>query len=70
MVKDTIVITKYDKIETLDELDKFNCKVQFTYESATNNPLPFLDCLIEKENEGRLQTKVYWKKTGKGQYMP
>ena len=65
----TFVITKYDKIETLDELNKFNCKVQFTYESTTNNTLPFLDCLIKRDNEGRLQTKVYRKKTHTGQYM-
>ena len=58
-VDDTFVITKYDKRETLDELNKFNCKVQFTYESTTNNTLPFLDCLIKRDNEGRLQTKVY-----------
>ena len=68
-VDDTFVITKYDKIETLDELNKFNCKVQFTYESATNNTLPFLDCLIERDNEGRLQIKAYQKKTHTGQYM-
>ena len=65
----TFVITKYDKTETLDkfnkfdEFNKFNCKVQFTYESATNNTLPFLDCLIERDNEGRLQIKAYQKKT-------
>ena len=58
-VDDTFMITKYDKIEKLDELNKFNRKVQFTYESATNNTLPFLDCLIEIGNEGRLKTKVY-----------
>ena len=49
--------------------NKFNCKVQFTYESVTDNNLPFLDCLIEIDNEGRLQTKVYRKKTHTGQYM-
>ena len=36
-VDDTFVITKYDKLKTLHELNKFNCKVQFTYESAANN---------------------------------
>ena len=41
-VDNTFVITKYDKRETLDELNKFNCKVQFTCESTTNNTLPFL----------------------------
>ena len=55
--------------EKLDELNKFNRKVQFTYESATNNTLPFLDCLIEIGNEGRLKTKVYQKKTRTGQYI-
>ena len=68
-VDDTFVITKYDKIETLDELNKFNCKVQFTYESATDNTLLFLDCLIEIDNEESLQTKLYRKKTHTGQYM-
>ena len=68
-VDDTFVITKYDKIETLDELNKFKYKVQFTDESATNNTLPFLDCLIERGNEERLQTKLYRKKTHTGQYM-
>ena len=68
-VDDTFVVTKYSKIETLDELNKFNCKVQFTYESTTNNNLPFLECLIERDNEGRLQTKVCRKKTQTGQYM-
>ena len=68
-VDDTFVITKYDKIETLHELNKFSCKVQSTYESATNNTLPSLDCLIKRDNEGRLQTEVYRKKTRTGQYM-
>ena len=68
-VDDTFFITKYDKKETLDEVNKFNWKVQFTYESATNNTLPFLDCLIERDNKGRLQGKVYRKKTQTGQYM-
>ena len=68
-VDDTFVITKYDKRETLDERNKFNCKVQFTYESTTNNTLPFLDSSIKRDNEGRLQTKVYRKKTHAGQYL-
>ena len=68
-VDDTVAITKYDKTKTLDELNQFNCKDEFKYESATDNTLPFLDCLIEIDNEGRLQTKVYRKKTYRGQYM-
>ena len=64
-LSDTFVITKYDKIETLHELNEFNCKVQFIYESSKNNTLPFLDCLIKRVNECRLKTKVYRKKTHK-----
>ena len=59
MSKSLLVITKYDNIEIFHELKKFNSKVQFTYESATNNTLLVLDCLIKMDNEGRLQTKVY-----------
>ena len=58
-VDNTFVVTKYHKIEALQDLNKFNCKVEFTYESATNNTLPFLDCLIKRDNEGRFQTKAY-----------
>ena len=58
-VDNTFVIIKYDNIETLHELNKFNWKVQFTYESTASNTLPFLDCLIERDNEKRLQTKLY-----------
>ena len=42
-VDDTFAINKYAKIETLHELNKFNCKVQFTYESVASNTLPFLN---------------------------
>ena len=31
--------------------------------------IPCLDCLIDIDNEGRLQTKIYQKKTHTGQYM-
>ena len=63
MSKSLLVITKYDNIEIFHELKKFNSKVQFTYESATNNTLLVLDCLIKMDNEGRLKVKVYRKKT-------
>ena len=40
-VDGTLVITKYGKLERPHEVNKFICKVQFTYESALNNALPF-----------------------------
>ena len=40
-VDGTHVITKYGKLERPHEVNKFICKVQFTYESALNNALPF-----------------------------
>ena len=76
-VDDTFVITKYDKIETLHELNKFNCKLQFTYEGATNNILPFFRLFnkkgqrekitnqsILKENTHRTIHALYIKSTG------
>ena len=68
-VDDTFVITKHDKIETFDELNKFSHKFQFTCGGSTSNALPFLNGLIEIENERRLQTNVYQKKTHTGQYI-
>ena len=68
-VDDTFVITKYDKIETLNELNSFNNKIKFTYESPVDDKLPFLDWLIEINNERKLQTSVYRKKPHTGQYM-
>ena len=73
-VDDTFVITKFDTIEILHELNKFNCKVQLTYESATNNNLPFLDSLIERDHEQRYIERIsipkyIVKKTRTGQYM-
>ena len=68
-VHDTFLITKYYKTEKINEINKFSYKVQFTYGSATNNKLSVLECLIEIENERRLQTKVYWKETHTEQYM-
>ena len=38
------VMTKYDKTETLNELNTFNSKIHFTHESAVNGTLPFLEC--------------------------
>ena len=47
-VNNTFVIAKYDKIETLDELQKVQLQEnQVMCESSTNNTVPFLDCLIE-----------------------
>ena len=63
------VRNKYDKIEPLDEPNKFSYKVQFTHESEINNTLLFLDCLIEIKNERRFQTNVYRITTQTGEHM-
>lgn len=43
-IDDMFVMTKYDKTETLNELNTFNSKIHFTHESAVNKTLPFLEC--------------------------
>jgi hypothetical protein len=46
----------------LDHLNSLNPHIQFTFETETNNSLPFLDCLITR-SDGVLTTSVYRKPT-------
>ena len=49
-VDDTIAFVKKGQAEqTLNQLNKFETKIKFTYERAVNNSIPFLD------------TRVTWK---------
>ena len=68
-VDDTFTVSKYKKEETIAELNKIHGKIKFTAEEECDGTLPFLDCLIFRNDENRLGTKVYRKPTHTGQYI-
>ncbi|XP_048250806.1 uncharacterized protein LOC125378866 [Haliotis rufescens] len=53
----------------LDHLNSQNPQMQFTMEEETNQQLPFLDVLVQKDNNNKLQTTVYRKPTHTDQYI-
>ena len=70
-VDDTITAVHENKIDELHEhLNEQNTNIQFTKEIEENGKIPFLDCLITRENNTRtktdpntLRTTVYRKPT-------
>ena len=67
-VDDTFVITKQDPQTMLSELNNIHPQVNFTFEPMENNKMPFLDCLVIRE-DNNLEVKVYKKPTHTGQYI-
>ena len=62
-VDDTITAVHESKIDKFHEhLNEQNTNVQFTMEIEENGKIPFLDCLVTRENN-TLQTTVYRKPT-------
>ena len=60
-VDDTITAVHKDKIDEFhDHLNEQNPDIQFTREVEENGQLPFLDCLISRD-ENTLRTTVYRK---------
>ena len=57
------IIPKNSIIQTLTKLNNFHHKIQFTYETTTNNKLPYLDLLIIINNNNSIDTDWYTKKT-------
>ena len=62
-VDDTITAVHKNKIDEFHEhLNKQNTSIQFTKEIEENGKIPFLDCLVIRENN-TLRTTVYRKPT-------
>ena len=62
-VDDTITAVHESKIDEFHEhLNKQNINIQFTKEIEENGEIPFLDCLVTRENN-TLRTAVYRKPT-------
>ena len=62
-VDDTFTIVHQDEINTFHEhLNEQNPDIQFTKEIEENGKLPFLDCLVIRDNN-KVRTTVYRKPT-------
>ena len=62
-VDDTFTTLHKDEIDDFHEhLNRKNAHIQFTKEIEDNGKIPFLDCLVIRDNN-RLQTTVYRKPT-------
>ena len=60
---DTITVVHENKIDEFHEhVNKQNTNIQFTKEIEENGNIPFLDCLVTRENN-TLRTTVYKKRT-------
>ena len=68
-VDDAYCIVKTDSVnEILLKLNSFHMNIQFTYETESNNMLPFLDVLVIRKNND-IETTVYRKPTNKAIYL-
>ena len=62
-VDDTFTAVHKDEIDFLHEhLNKQNTYIQFTREIEENGKIPFLDCLVSRDNN-KLRTTIYRKPT-------
>ena len=62
-IDDTFTAVHRDEIDAFhDHLNKQNADIQFTKEIEENGKLPFLDCLVSRDNN-ELRTTVYRKPT-------
>ena len=68
-VDDTFAFVKPNEIENIHrQLNSYDQRIQFTYETETERMLPFLDVMIERKDT-HLETSVYRKKTNSDLYM-
>ena len=64
-VDDTFTAVHKDEINYFHEhlTDRQNADIQFTKEIEENGKIPFLDCLVTRDNNNKLSTTVYRKPT-------
>ena len=69
-VDDTFAFVKLGREKEIQEtLNSYHHNIKFMYEYEKTNTIPFLDVLILRENDGKLQTSVYRKNTNNNIYM-
>ena len=67
-VDDIFVVTKQDSQMMLSEINDIHQQVKFTLEPMINNQMPFLNCLVIRE-DSNLEVKIYKKSKHTGQYI-
>ncbi len=61
-VDDTFVILKRNDLEHFHTIiNSMNANIKFSREEEQNNQLPFLDVLIKRRRDGKINTSVYRK---------
>ena len=69
-VDDTFAYIKPEKVEEITmKLNEFHQNIKFTSELEADRKLPFLDVLIQVNNDSKIETSVYRKKTNTDIYM-
>ena len=69
-VDDTFCFLKKSTVdEALQHLNSINPSIQFTVEQETDNQLPFLDVLLMRDDNNKIRTTVYRKKTHTDRYL-
>ena len=69
-VDDTFAFMKANQpTEILRKLNSFHPSIQFTYEKEKYKSISFLDVLVKRDNENKLNTSVYRKSTSNDIYI-
>ena len=70
MVDDTFAFIKPNIVENVQEiLNAYDMKIKFTYEEENESKISFLDVLLERTENNKLETSVYRKATNNNIYM-
>ena len=69
-VDDTFAFVKINKQdEILEKINSFHPSIKFTYEKEKNQSISFLDVLVKRDNEDKLNTSIYRKPTSNDIYI-
>ena len=58
-VDDTFTAVHIDEIDVFHEHLNRRCDIQFSKEIEQNGKIPFIDCLVTRDNNNKLSTTVY-----------
>ena len=69
-VDDTFTFVKKNRIsDVVQKINSFHQNIKFTHETEEQQKIPFLDVLLKKRENGRVETSVYRKPTNNNIYI-